>query len=155
MSENQLQVQQAYEAYTREILQMMVNYIDGNPEVDRIWLYTDLNNDTIQTYPFFRFRGQFLDHNDIAEADDSHEYDVWALMDELAAAPTQVELLRACRGLGERPDRIITVYDPQEGELSSEWHYTEDVLVGPDDNYGRALDRWITSMGGEPVFGGN
>ena len=30
---------------------------------------------------------------------------------------------------------------------------TEAVIkIGEDDNYGRALDRWIRSMGGKPIY---
>ena len=145
------QVQSAYENYSRDMLQLMVNYIEGNPEVDRIWLYTDMNNDTIQTNPFFRFQGRTLDHNDIADEDTSHEYDIWELMNELAKSSSQVELLRACRAAGAVPERIITTYDPHTGELESQWDY-EGVKISEDDTYGRALDRWIRSMGGKPIY---
>ena len=151
MTDTHEQVQLAYQRYIENTLQIMVNYIDGNPGVDRIWIYTDMGHQTIQSNSFFRFRGEFYDHNDLADAIEFPELDVLWLIDEVAAQTVQLDLVRACRAAGAVPERIITTYDPQTGELESQWDY-EGVKIGEDDNYGRALDRWIRSMGGKPIY---
>ena len=148
-SKAQGNVQQAYQAYIEETLQIVVNYIDGNPEVDRIWIYTDMGHQTIQSSPFFRFRGGFYNHGDLPKADPDNEYDIVALV--MAGSDSDLDFVDACRAAGAVPERIITTYDPQTGELESQWDY-EGVKIGEDDNYGRALDRWIRSMGGKPIY---
>lgn len=149
--ESQDRVRHAYEAYTQMVLQAMVNYVEGDEAVDRMWIYTAFDNDIIETAPFFRYQGQLRNHGDIAQADTSRAYDPWALLDAFEDE-VEVELLDALRAYGEVPQRIITIYNPIEGGLDSEWDY-EGVLTGPEDSYGLARDRWIQSLGGTPLLG--
>ena len=144
------QVKSAYEGYSRMALQAMVDYINGNPEVDRMWVYTDMGHEKISTMPFFRYRGGFYNHADINDADPSREYDPWELISNFDRE-SQLSLVDACRAAGAVPERIITTYDPHTGELESQWDY-EGVKISEDDTYGRALDRWIRSMGGKPIY---
>ena len=148
----QERIKLAYEAYTRMVLQAAVNYIEGDEAVDRIWIYTDLGHEAIETALFFRFNGTFCSHSKIGEVDTSREYDPHGLLAEFEDE-VEFELVDALREGPDFPERIITVYNPQSGELDSEWDY-EDVLDPNDDRdtYGKARDRWIKQMGGKPVF---
>ncbi|MGA4508502.1 hypothetical protein ACQB6R_09575 [Propionibacteriaceae bacterium G1746] len=145
-------VQQAYQAYIEHTLQAMVNFVGEDTDVDRLWVYTDMAFETITSHPFFRLNDQFVNHGELEAADPDHEHDAWALVDEIADTSTDLELVQACRDTGSVPQRIISVYDPESGELSASWDY-EDVLQGEDDNSARALDRWIITMGGKPIVG--
>ena len=146
----QQRVQVAYANYSRMVLQAMVNYVEGDPDVAKMWVYTDMSHEAIETTPFFLYKGRMYNHGDIGQADASREYDPWRLLDQFED-DVEFELVNACRAAGAVPERIITTYDPQTGELESQWDY-EGVKLSEDDNYGRALDRWIRSMGGKPIF---
>ena len=143
-------VKTAYENYSRMVLQAMINYVDGDPDVDRMWVYTHMGHEVIETTPFFRYKGRMYNHGEIGEADTSREYDPWQLLDQFED-DVEFELVNACRAAGAVPERIITTYDPHTGDLESQWDY-EGVKIGDDDTYGRARDRWIRSMGGKPIF---
>ena len=143
-------VKLAYEAYSQLVLQAMVNYVEGDPRVDRMWVYTDMSYEAIETSPFFRFEARMVNHGEIGQLDSSREYDPWGLLDAIDMDVEQ-ELVQACREAGAVPERIITVYNVDTGELDSQWDY-EGVLQGEDDTHGRAMDRWIRSMGGQPIY---
>ena len=141
----------AYQNYVQHMLQAMVNFVGDNPDVNRMWLYTNMAHQTIQSYPFFRFEDGFYGYAELQDVDPDNDHDVDALLDEMEDSNADVELVRACRAAGAVPERIITTYDPHTGELESQWDY-EGIKISEDDNYGRALDRWIRSMGGKPIF---
>ncbi|MBO1031145.1 hypothetical protein IPV09_07325 [Tessaracoccus sp. SD287] len=150
-AEDQTRVQQAYQAYIEHTLQSIVNFLGEDTEVDRIWVYTDMAFGGISSHPFFRLHDEFYNHGDLEAADPSNDYDHEALVEEIADTNTDVELVQACRAAGAVPERIITVYNPQSGELESQWDY-EGVLLDDGDNTGRALDRWIRTMGGKTIY---
>ena len=145
----QRDVKTAFEAYTKAALQAMLNYAAPIAGIDRMWVYTDMGYEAIETAPFFRHQGDFVDHGDLAEMDPDGDHDQFELMRSFKT--TGLKLVRACRAAGAVPERIITTYDPQTGDLESQWDY-EGVKIGEDDTYGRARDRWIRSMGGKPIF---
>lgn len=149
-ADDQTLVQQAYQAYIEHTLQAIVNFLGEDSQVDRIWVYTDMAFGGISSHPFFRLHDGFYNHGDIEHADPDHDYDHEALVDEIADTDTDVDLVQACRAADAVPERIITVYDPESGELESQWDY-EGVLLGEGDNTGRALDRWIRTMGGKTI----
>ena len=94
------------------VLQAMVNYVDGDPDVDRMWIYTDTSHEAIETIPFFRFQWQVVNHGQIGDLDNSREYDQWELLDQIDVNVEQ-ELISACREAGAVPERIITVFKPE------------------------------------------
>ncbi|OYN88991.1 hypothetical protein [Parenemella sanctibonifatiensis] len=144
------QVQHAYEAYTKHTLQTAVNYIEGDPAVDTIWIYTLISHGALETTAFFRFNGKFVDAYDLAEADANRDYDPHQLVSDLARDEHRA-LGKALKLLPQPPERIITTYNPQSGEVKGDWDYG-GVILDEDDTPGRARDRWITSMGGTPLL---
>ena len=144
-------VQESFEAYVEMVLQAMVNYVDGDERVDRMWIYTNMLNGVIGTTPFFRFDGAFVSSSKLATIDSSREYNPRDIMLALDRTVTS-EFLSACKAAGTVPERVITEFEPAAGSVRSSWDY-EGVLSGPDDNSGTAMDRWIVSMGGQPIYG--
>lgn len=144
------QVQQAYEAYTQHTLQTAVNYIEGDPAVDTIWIYTLINHGALETTVYFRHNGTFVSSAGLANQDSSRTYDKYEFL-EACTGDEHRELGQALKLLPQPPERIITTYNPQSGEVKGDWDY-EGVILDEDDTPGRARDRWITSMGGTPLL---
>ncbi|NNG21085.1 hypothetical protein HJ590_16260 [Naumannella sp. ID2617S] len=144
------QVQQAYEAYTKHTLQAAVNYIEGDPAVDTIWIYTMISHGALETTVYFRHNGTFVSSAGLANQDSSRTYDKYEFL-EACTGDEHRELGQALKLLPQPPERIITTYNPTSGELKGDWEY-EGVLAAADDNALTARDQWIESMGGKPVF---
>ncbi len=144
------QVQHAYEAYTKHTLQAAVNYIEGDPAVDTIWIYTLISHGALETTVYFRHNGTFVSSAGLANQDSSRTYDKYEFL-EACTGDEHRELGQALKLLPQPPERIITTYNPTSGELKGDWEY-EGVLAAADDNALTARDQWIESMGGKRVF---
>ena len=151
MMTRQTETQLAFEAFVEKNLQAAVNYAGGNPDIDRIWIYTILDEGSIDVGVYYRYRGQFCGFGELPFLDPEGHYDGEQLEDEQDEFDWD-SFMSAMRQLPEMPERIIVAYDPEQGSVESTWDY-EGTKDDPDDPGWRARDRWIVSLGGKPDFG--
>ncbi len=151
MMTSQTETQLAFETFVEKNLQAAVNYAGGNPDIDRIWIYTILDEGSIDVGVYYRYRGRCCGFGELPLLDPDGYYDSRRLREEQDIS-SWIDLLNTMKKLPEMPERIIVAYDPEQGSVESTWDY-EGTKENPDDPGWRARDRWIVSLGGKPVFG--
>ena len=151
MANIEADVQLAFESFVEKNLQAAVNYAGGNPDIDRIWIYTIFGQSSVNNGDNYRYRGRCCGFGELPLLDPEGDYDLFRLNDEQHTSGW-LDLLNILKQLPEMPVRIIVAYDPEQGSVESSWDY-EGTKDDPDDPGWRARDRWIVSLGGKPVFG--
>ena len=151
MANIEADVQLAFESFVEKNLQAAVNYAGGNPDIDRIWIYTIFGQSSVNIGVYYRYRGRCCGFGELPLLDPEGDYDFFRLNDEQHTSGW-LDLLNILKQFPEMPERIIVTYDPEQGSVESTWDY-EGTKENPDDPGWRARDRWIVSLGGKPDFG--
>ncbi len=82
MMTRQTEAQLAFETFVEKNLQAAVNYAGGNPSIDRIWLYTILDEGSIDVGVYYRYRGRCCGFGELPLLDPDGYYDSRRLREE-------------------------------------------------------------------------